>query len=228
MTYSSVQNGRGRGQRRGEPRRPGQWKLAYADFLTALMAFFLLMWLSTDSSAAERAAIAAYFSGNDASVTANGALPPVLDLHANIATQIDEHAVLTGLTKHIQLVDEQSALRIELTDLQTGSLFEPGRAALNTTGEALLSSLAALLAPMPVSLRVEGHTDAFKTAPTARDNWDISASRASNARRLLQNAGIDPAQFKSVTGLAATQPLLVNQPHAAVNRRISIVLELSH
>jgi chemotaxis protein MotB len=74
---------------------------------------------------------------------------------------------------------------------------------------------------------LEGHTDAFKTAPDAPTNWDISSARASAALGALEHAGIASKRFKGVTGLAATRPLLPNQPHAAVNRRISIVLELS-
>lgn len=226
-TYSSVRHGRGRGHRRGESRRPGQWKLAYADFLTALMAFFLLMWLSTGTSSAERSAIAAYFSGEEIAGTI---LDPALaqtDLEAILSAEIEANPALANLGQHIRIDQAPNSLRIELTDAATGSLFASGVATLSQRGHTIATNIAAILAPLPLDLRIEGHTDAFKTAPDAPSNWDISSARAASALEALEQGGISPERFKSVSGLADTVPLLPNQPHAAANRRISIVLELT-
>ena len=226
-THTSVRQGRGRSQRRGESRRTGQWKLAYADFLTALMAFFLLMWLSTGSSQAERSAIAAYFTG--AETAGNTLESPLLqtDLEALLAVEIAARPALSNLREHIRLQDTPTGLRVELTDANQTPLFTKGASTLSPTGQELLANMGTIIAALPLHLTLEGHTDAFKTAPNAPTNWQISSARAASALSALEHAGIAADRFKGVTGLAATQPLLPNQPHAAVNRRISIVLEFS-
>lgn len=222
--YSSVHHGRGRGQRRGETRRPGQWKLAYADFLTALMAFFLLMWLSTEQSAADRGTIAAYFNGNDAVSTApdTNALSRVY-----LISLIEGRSELDRFSDHIHLTTTPTGLRIDLSDAAGLPLFALGEVGLNETGKILIRGIGDLLIGFPVDISIEGHTDAFHTHGERLSNWDISTGRANAARRELEASGIAANRFRRVTGLADTMPLLPNQPHAPVNRRISIVLELS-
>ena len=226
-THSSVRQGRGRSQRRGESRRTGQWKLAYADFLTALMAFFLLMWLTTDSSHAERSAIAAYFTGAEASIAQTQPALPYNELEMELQFKIENSPALIGLQEHIQLHTEPAGLRIDLTDISSGALFDSGSVDPSATGAKLLGNIGEFIKPLPVSIHVEGHTDAFKTAPGHQTNWEISTARAHKALIKLQEAGIPSKRFKSVSGLADTQPLLKNQPHAPINRRISILLEIS-
>jgi len=221
-TYSSVLNGRGRSLRRGESRRPGQWKLAYADFLTALMAFFLLMWLATEQSVAERGAIAAYFTGGTVSDT----VTPVSDLQANLLSVMETNPEFSGLSGHIHLTNTPNGVRIDLSETSGAPLFSNADTALNATGIHLLSEMGALIADYPTQISVEGHTDAFKTHTGAYSNWDISSRRAAAAQHVLQQAGIAPDRFEAVVGLADTLPLNPNQPHAPINRRISIILEL--
>lgn len=225
-TYSSVRHRRGRSQRRGEPRRPGQWKLAYADFLTALMAFFLLMWLSAGSSLIERSAIAAYFTGTEITGNMLESEASATDLETILATEIAANPVLSRFEDHIRVQARPDGLRIDLTDASSGSLFASGASDLNETGASILTNLARIITQMPFSLRIEGHTDAFKTVPGAPTNWELSSARAASALDALQADGIEASRFLSVTGLADTQPLLPTRPHAPSNRRISIVLEL--
>ncbi|MEL7453286.1 MAG: flagellar motor protein MotB [Pseudomonadota bacterium] len=225
-TYSSVQRGRGRSHRRGESRRPGQWKLAYADFLTALMAFFLLLWLSTESSASQRADIAAYFKGHTEGYALLAQDAPSEALYANVLTQLEENSSLLGLLDHIRLSPEEHGLRIELSEAAGKPLFALGDAELNAAGTSLVRAMAHVINPLPGHIRIEGHTDAYSTQGAEITNWDISVDRANAARRVLQHGGVSADRIKSVSGLADTVPLLVNQPHAPANRRISIVLVL--
>ena len=176
-TYSSVRQGRGRSQRRGESRRTGQWKLAYADFLTALMAFFLLMWLTTDSSHAERTAIAAYFTGTDASIVALDS-NSISNVHVQLADQIANKPELTALSEHIKLSQLENQLRIDMTDANGETLFATGASEFSAVGEQLLTQMGDIIAPLPLDILIEGHTDAFKTAPGTRSNWEISSARA--------------------------------------------------
>jgi len=185
------------------------------------------MWLSTGSSQAERSAIAAYFAG--AETAGNTLESPLLqtDLEALLAVEIATRPALSSMREHIRLQETSTGLRIELTDANQNALFTKGSSTLSPTGEELLTNMGTIIATLPLDLTLEGHTDAFKTAPNAPTNWEISSARASTALAALEQAGIAPNRFKGITGLAATKPLLPNQPHAAVNRRISIVLEFS-
>ena len=224
--FSSVHHGRGRGHRRGESRRSGQWKLAYADFLTALMAFFLLMWLSTGTSMAERSAIAAYFGAEASVETANPNQITVFALDRLLAETLALNGN-TDLGAHININPTLDGLRISLTDQPGRSLFNSGESQFNENGKALTLALGQVLAQMNQPLRIEGHTDAFKTAAGTANNWVISSARANAALDLLIDAGVTSDRFKSVAGLADTAPLIPTRPHAPVNRRVSILLELS-
>ncbi len=132
-----------------------------------------------------------------------------------------------NLQAHIGIETAPDGLRINLTDTPERSLFNSGASEFNEDGIALTLALGSVLADMPQNVHIEGHTDAFKTAPDARSNWVISSNRANAALELLRRAGVPPSRFTAVTGLADTRPLIPTRPHAPVNRRISIVLELS-
>ncbi len=77
---------------------------------------------------------------------------------------------------------------------------------------------------MSEPLAIAGHTDATPYKGGDKTNWDLSAERANATRRLLVEAGLPEARLRSVTGNADRDPLIVNDPLAAGNRRISIVL----
>lgn len=226
-TYSSVRLGRGRGHRRGEPRRPGQWKLAYADFLTALMAFFLLMWLSTGSSQTERMAIAAYFTGADIIDARDNSVASQPDIEAALLADLADSSIFETLKDSVHLTASPTGLRIDLTDGGHAALFQSASGDLNEIGYQLVGELGRALNKLPVNLSVEGHTDAFVDPSNTASNWALSSDRAHSALLALRASGVADSRIMGVTGLASTQPILPSQPHAAINRRVSIVLELS-
>lgn len=227
-TYSSVRLGRGRGHRRGETRRPGQWKLAYADFLTALMAFFLLMWLSTGSSQTERMAIAAYFTGADIVDARETAPAPGFDIQATLLENLSGSAIFEKLRDSVQLTESPRGLRVDLTDGGNTALFETASGDLNETGSRLVGEVGRAVSHLPVNVSIEGHTDAFVDPSNTMSNWVLSSERAHSALLALRAAGVENSRVTGVIGLASTKPLLPSQPHASINRRVSIVLELSH
>src|SRR5688572_28357152 len=74
---------------------------------------------------------------------------------------------------------------------------------------------------------IEGHTDAARYGTSGYSNWELSAERANAARRVLEVAGLPPERVVEVRGLADRQPRVPNDPLAAANRRISILLPYS-
>jgi chemotaxis protein MotB len=212
-------------------RKMGTWKLAYADFLTALAAFFLLMWLVSGMSPGARVEIATYFRAAD-----SGKAPPAaaaVNLSDRFAASADTERLYAALRLSPELVaagdsliltETPDGVRIDLVDRGDRALFTRGDGRLTPAGVALATAVGAALAPFTHSLTIEGHTDAFSGAGGAFSNWDLSAARALDARRALTLAGVDPLRIKAVTGLADTAPLAPGEPHLAANRRISLVL----
>lgn len=201
-------------------RKMGTWKLAYADFLTALAAFFLLMWLISGVSQDDRAVIAAEFTGKaraPAAATPAGPAEPALALSPALLAAGDS----------VRLSSSAEAVTIELVDTAARPLFETGSGALTEEGRRLVLAAGDSLAPLGTPVSIEGHTDAFSVAGTAFSNWELSTARANDARRTLEAAGIAPARIRAVTGYADTRPLSPGQPHLAANRRISLQVHLA-
>lgn len=221
MAYATTSR-RQAGRRPATPaRKTGTWKLAYADFLTALMAFFLLMWLVTGVSADDRAEIASEFSGKARPVAAALTSAASSETETLLAL-IQLSDALRAAGDNIQLTHSAEGVRLDLVDTAGRPLFETGSGALNAEGRSLLAQLAGLLAPLPNAISIEGHTDAFSMRAADFSNWDLSSSRANEARRLLAGAGLADARIRAVTGYADTRPLNPGQPHLAANRRISL------
>ena len=198
-------------------RRPGNWKLAYADFLTALCAFFLVMWMVHGVSAQDKAELADQFSPSASVQTETHSVSQVI---------LDSEALLPFLA-HLRIEETPSSLRIELTDYEESALFESASTSPNSKGSALLSAVGTTISMFDYPVRVEGHTDSQPMIEPHYSNWDLSTGRANAARRALINAGMSSDQIVAVIGLADTKPLLPQSPDLPANRRISIVLDLS-
>lgn len=206
-------------------RKTGTWKLAYADFLTALVAFFMLMWLVSGVSKDDRAVIASEFTGKPVSVAVTG--DPGVSGAAELLALLEKSEGLKGAGESVQLSSDATGVRIELVDTAGRPLFETGSGALTADGAALIQAAGASLSGLPYALSIEGHTDAFSMAGPATSNWELSSRRANEARRALELAGFGTDQVKAVTGYADTRPLSAGQPHLAANRRISLQVHLA-
>lgn len=199
------------------PRKTGTWKLAYADFLTALCAFFLIMWIVNGISPSDRAELAGQFGKPSAMAQ--------VDTRAeDLASALKADPALADYSGSVRVSHAPLEVRLELTDMATAPLFAMGEGRLNERGEALVALAGRAIAATGLPITLEGHTDAHPSTTEGYSNWELSADRANSARRLLENAGVEAARIRAVTGLAATRPLIVENPHLPANRRISIVL----
>lgn len=206
-------------------RKMGTWKMAYADFLTALMAFFLLMWMVSGVSPDARAAIAAEFKTRE--TTLASADPAVPAEAADLLSLLQLSKALKAAGESVIISVEPDGVRLDLVDTAGRPLFESASGALTAQGAALVAAVAETLAPLANPVSIEGHTDAFSLASAGYSNWDLSSDRANEARRLLETGGLVAGRFQAVTGLADTKPLEAGQPHLAQNRRISLKVHLS-
>jgi len=119
-----------------------------------------------------------------------------------------------------------NGVRIQMVYGEGNPFFESASSQLTEDARRVLRVIADTVREMPNQIAVEGHTDAKPLGgPNARyTNWELSTDRASSARLILQEFGIDPKRMVRVAGYAATQPLIRENPEDPRNRRVSILL----
>lgn len=206
-------------------RKTGTWKMAYADFLTALMAFFLLMWIISGVSPEGRDEIAKHFNSNT-SPTAQSAAAETSSAAGRLFTALSQQSGLVAAGDSVVLAHEVDGVRIDLVDSARNPLFDSGSGAFSPAGLALAETTGHVLMQFSEPVSIEGHTDAFSGASSTYSNWELSSDRANEARRALIAAGLAPARIRAVTGLADTRPLQAGQPHLSANRRVSILVHI--
>jgi chemotaxis protein MotB len=232
----------------------GAWKVAYADFVTAMMAFFLVMWLVGQSKAV-KSAIAGYFrdpgifdqqksngpiGGGDLKLDPEAAPPttetaPAIaaaekaaleDTAKRIKDRLAESPDLRSLGKQIEITITRDGLRIELVDAEKQTFFATGSAALASGTEKVLELIARELGQLKNSIVIEGHTDSrpYNTADLY-SNWELSADRANAARRVMERTGLQAGQVRGVRGYADRQLRVQDAPLDPRNRRVSVIVE---
>ena len=214
----------------------GAWKVAYADFVTAMMALFIVLWLMGASEPVKKA-VAGYFhdpSGKK-SETGNGqggigenlslGKQDMSQLKQKLEAAMKQAPELEKLKDQVQMTVTAEGLRIELLESEVGTFFESGDAQPTESGIEMLRMLASQLGRMPNKLFIEGHTDARPYA-SGKDysNWELSADRANSVRKLVQETGIRPDQVTEVRGCADQRLRKPDDPNSASNRRVSIVV----
>ena len=216
----------------------GAWKVAYADFVTAMMALFIVLWLMGSSEKVKHA-VAGYFNdpkGTGAqlgtTMTGTGATvsqvvkDDLQKLKDKLEQEIKERKELEKLSKQIEITITAEGLRIELIEDKNGTFYQSGSAQLSDSGQELLVLLAGELKTLPNGLLIEGHTDATQYSTDANySNWELSADRANSARRLLQQHGVRSDQVTQVRGYADQFLRVKNNPLDPSNRRISILVK---
>ena len=215
----------------------GAWKVAYADFVTAMMALFIVLWLMNSSKQVQEA-VGGYFkdpsgtskfvgtdqrgSGENFNITKDNMALLKEQLQKAVRRMDD----FDKLKNQIQMTVTAEGLRIELLETASGTFFESGSSRPNGDGKALLVLLAQELGKLPNKLSIEGHTDS-KPYPKVGDygNWELSADRANSARRLMQENGVREDQVAQVRGFADQRLRKADSPLDPSNRRISLIVQ---
>ncbi len=267
----------------------GAWKVAYADFVTAMMAFFLLMWLINTTSPEQRRGIAEFFAPASVSRVSSGAggllegtsfaeegvrhghSAPVAQAsdpqytsnasdenrsqsqtqaggeqnpdesslsrartlretaefsRAEIAIRqaMQDMPDVAELSRNVIMEQTPEGLRIQLIDQEGRSMFNPGDAALNDRARRLMVTVATVIEQLPNRITISGHTDGSRPGGRYATNFELSAARANEARRILQAQGIPENRIYEVAGRADSEPLFADDPSLPGNRRIAITL----
>ncbi|HEX3120197.1 MAG TPA: flagellar motor protein MotB [Candidatus Acidoferrum sp.] len=215
----------------------GAWKVAYADFVTAMMALFIVLWLLNTSQKIQKA-VGGYFrdpsgtaerigsdmSGSDENfVLTKDNMEEIKD---QLEKKIREVPDFEKLKNNIDLTVTNEGLRIELTESATGTFFDSGSTKISSDGTELLDALASELGKLPNTIAMEGHTDSKPySSGSAYTNWELSTDRANAARRLMLLHGIRADQVTQVRGFADQRLRKKEDPLDPSNRRISLIVQ---
>jgi chemotaxis protein MotB len=215
----------------------GAWKVAYADFVTAMMALFIVLWLMSSSDQVKKA-VAGYFRDPSGHSAQNGsgesganenigiAKDDMGQLKERLEAAIRQSPDVAKLKDQVQMTVTGEGLRIELLEKDVSTFFEKGSAEPTTPGKEMLELLAAQLGKLPNRLSVEGHTDARPYVSTnGYSNWELSTDRANAARKLIQQSGVGADQVDDVRGYADQKLRNPGDPFSPANRRVSIVVK---
>jgi chemotaxis protein MotB len=215
----------------------GAWKVAYADFVTAMMALFIVLWLLNSSKQVQEA-VGGYFkdpsgtskkvgSGEHGSGDAFQLTKDNMEkLKEELQKKVRQLNEFENIKKQIEMTVTAEGLRIELMEAETGTFFQSGAPEPSGSGRDILVKLAEELGKLPNKMSIEGHTD---SKPYGKDgnygNWELSADRANTARRLLQQHGMRPDQVAQVRGYADQRLKNPDDPLHSSNRRISLIVQ---
>ncbi|MCD9184987.1 MAG: OmpA family protein [Pyrinomonadaceae bacterium] len=223
----------------------GAWKVAFADFMTAMMALFLVLWLVSQADTKLKQSIAQYFRSPGVFDTMKGGIlsqaKKVSREPTSLTSKDDEQVLFTVAQKleksiksrsefdkykdQIRIKVTEEGLMIELIDKAERVSFPSGSAEIATEARMILEEIARGLCEIPNKINIGGHTDSQVFASdNGYTNWELSADRANAARRVLQSICVEPSQINRIVGYADTEPLDPTDKNSPSNRRISIMV----
>ncbi len=215
----------------------GAWKVAYADFVTAMMSLFIVLWLLSSSKPVQEA-VGGYFRDPSGTAEKKGTSlagsaenftltkDDMPKLKEQLEQKIRQMNDFEKLKSHVEMTITSEGLRIELMESASGTFFTSGSPQLNADGRDLLIALAQELSKLPNKISIEGHTDSKPYATSGSySNWELSTDRANAARRLMQANGLGPSQVTQVRGFADQRLRKTDNSLDPSNRRISLIVQ---
>ena len=241
----------------GHGHHGGAWKVAYADFVTAMMALFMVMWLLASTDAQSRKEISNYFrtgilpEGDLSMGRASQAVPAIIEQSANppaadAAQTLDETAAaanqisdklsrlaaidsgLSSIVKNVHVQVTAEGIVIDTVDEDKGLLFDLSSAKLTEPMERFLRAFTPVLVALDKPIVINGHTDARPYANGSKaSNWDLSYQRASAAREIMEGSGLPARSVVGVFARGSTQLYTPDAPYSPQNRRLTFLVKIA-
>jgi chemotaxis protein MotB len=222
----------------------GSWKVAYADFVTAMMALFLLMWLTMALKPQQKVELSAFFQDQDLpkrEPQESVILPtyiakdvqqgtPQFKLSQEEKLQYEVALMIKQLMQNNPDLQKNSGISSDkvgvLLHVNSSVMFQPGASALKPEAYKLLDDVVAVLKKVKVDLVVRGHTDDLEAGNNGGlGKFELSALRAAVcARYIVEKGGISATRVKAA-GYADSQPIAPNtsDENRAINRRVEFL-----
>jgi chemotaxis protein MotB len=237
--------------KKSEGHHGGAWKVAYADFVTAMMALFIVLWILSSGEEVKQA-VAGYFKDPVGFQSGGGKLidpgtklnlmdenfleekefkemqkQKFEEMRQQIMNKLSESESISMLIDQIKFELTDEGLRIELVESSDDIFFQLGSSTLNKEAREILLNVAQEINRLPNKVAVEGHTDIrpFNGGNPNYTNYELSADRANSARRALVEGGLSESKIDEIRGYAANRLRDPEDPYSIVNRRISIIIK---
>jgi len=224
--------------------------VAYADFVTAMMALFMVLWLTSQDQRIKEAVQRAFRNPFSSVTKDSTGVIPNKDAQAVKASNgnFDSASAVEltmlrrlnqDLLKSLQSDGDQdeSPVKLEMTadglsinvfDRSHKPIFEPQSVKFTPYGDWVFSTLAWEISRYNnLSVELEGHTESGR--PAIRQDygdWEISADRANAVRRKLLEHGVGEHQIRKVAGYGSTVPMPNSDLGAEINRRVTVLLNV--
>lgn len=236
--------------KRREPDNHERWMVSYADFITLLFAFFVVMYgiSSVNEGKYKVFSVAVNQAFGTEGAAADGGTMRLTEQEIYLKSLVDRrnarlaekqrklnermqkvNEILTtkmaGFVRNGQMTVSQSNRGVTL-DINASMLFKPGEAVIQSEAIATLAEVAKILAEEALSIEVEGHTDNLPIATQQfPSNWELSSARASSVVRLFIEQGITATRLKAI-GFADNVPVEENSSieGRARNRRVAVTV----
>lgn len=231
----------------------GSWKVAYSDFMTSMMAFFMVMWI-LGLSPDVRAKIQSYFNdpfGNSRTPRTKTMMqlnPPIVNHtqgskeEQNNLAKMDQQElqhikkqiqktlskfkqpVIQRLLKDIRIRMTTKGLLLEFFEKDRNAFFKIGSAVVTSQARQIFLQIAAILEKSDRNMVLNGYTDARPYPSNSYDNWDLSADRALALKRVLLEGGLQKNQIIDIRAYADHHLRDPQNPYSYTNRRVTILL----
>ena len=218
----------------------GAWKVAYADFVTAMMALFIVLWVLGASDKKFKAGIAHYFrepgvfTGSRGIITNGGEeklgagiiqAPSLEVLETYLKRELGGLKELVGVMDQVPITLTEEGLLIEIIDKDKQAFFEVSSAKIKPIMRKVLEAIVHQIGKTPNKIRIGGHTDARAYHDDSYySNWELSSARALNTRRALEELGLGSERIVQVVGYADRSLRVPDDPLSSENRRIDILI----
>jgi chemotaxis protein MotB len=217
----------------------GAWKVAYADFATAMMSLFIVLWLM-NSNAKVKQAVAGYFrdpagvgklagtnkEGRDKTIVAPPEIKMDMEkLKADLEKALRSLPNFPMMKNNIAITITEEGVRMELMETAKGLFFENASPTPTKEGQTVIRTMSGVVNELPNRVMIEGHTDSVPFAGDAEySNWELSCARANSARIIMEASGLKIGRLFQIRGFGDQQLRLPDRPNDPSNRRISIVV----
>ncbi len=232
----------------------GAWKVAYADFVTAMMALFIVLWVLAQGEEVVKN-VAGYFKdpiGFSEKIKAISVLDGMIHfptdsaasgidkikqremevarlnaMKDSIISDLSANGEFANLMDQVKMEIVKEGLKIEMIESNNYAFFEIGTSELRPEAQKLLKEIGKNLIVIPNKLIIEGHTDSrpYSNDGLGYTNFELSTDRSNSARRILVSSGLSLSRIDEVRGYADTRLSDKKDPYSLVNRRISIIIK---
>lgn len=218
------------------------WMVTYSDLVTLLLTFFVLLLSMANMDptrfTAASSSLKDAFGMHKDPARVDFAIPvlpsqPISQfspiqiqttekVYEKVKSQIDSLRLNNNIGV-IKKDDDSIILRIN-----DSVLFGPGQSTLAAKSLPILRDIADIIRPLPMDLRIEGHTDDIPLQNSQFGNWDLSVDRSVSVLRFFTHSDLLPLDRMAAVGYGKDRPIVVNRDEAsrAQNRRVDFVLKL--